>query len=76
MYTLTHFPFICIIDIQQLRGSSVIPDLAPFYVFIYNRLVLENQTNIREESNIVLEILMTIDKKSFASHMKVNNFLV
>ena len=56
----------------QDRGNAVIPDLAPFFVFIYNRLVLENQTNIREESNVVLEMLMQIDKKSFAGHMKVS----
>lgn len=64
------------ITIFQLRGSAVIPDLAPFFVFIYNRLVLENQTNIREESNVVLELLMTIDKKSFAMHMKVRESFV
>ena len=58
--------------VPQDRGSTVIPDLAPFFVFIYNRLVLENQSNIREESNVVLEMLMQIDKKSFAGHMKVN----
>jgi hypothetical protein len=56
--------------LNNATRHHLVADFAPYFVFLYHRLILENQRNIRERLNIILEKLLIIDKISFGPHRK------
>lgn len=60
-------------DLQSIlkdRGDKVAQDIIPYFVFVYLRLILENQRNIREQLNQSLLQLVILDKRAFTPYMK------
>ena len=62
----------CIVTLShclQDRGQSVIGEFAPFFVFVYHRLVYDNDRNVRTDLNILLQLLFDIDKPVLRSYL-------